>query len=158
MYCACFVNDMKGGAARFVRGGAATCRILAGSQGSVIRMKLFKVLFVFLLLGGDFGLEPASLEAFLQQPYGCDGRANLLFAPVQPFLLRRPQLTGGITLLILAMSLVLRGISVTLFGPAMMCFKHWLVSKIPLFVINHNPSVLSTTWIGFTRVTYAVCW
>ena len=137
--------------------GLPTCRVLAGSQGSVIRMKLFKVFFMFLLLGGDCGLEPASLEAFPQQPYGCDGRANAL---VQPFLLRHPQLqlTGGIMLLIVAVSLVLRGISVNLFGPAMMCFKHWLVSKIPLFAINHNPSVLSTTWIGFTRVAYAVYW
>ena len=62
---------------------------------------------MFLLLGGDYGIEPASLEAFPQQPYGCDGRANLLFALVQPFLVCCPQLTGGITLLIVAVSLVL---------------------------------------------------
>ena len=48
---------------------------------------------------GDYGLEPASLEAFPQQHYGCDGRANLLCAPIEPFLLRRLP-TGGITLLV----------------------------------------------------------
>ena len=54
---------------------------------------------MFLLLGGDYGLDPASLEAFPQQHYGCDGRANLLCAPIEPFLLRRLP-TGGITLLV----------------------------------------------------------
>ena len=53
--------------------GLPTCYVLAGSLSS---MKLFKVFFVFLLLGGDYRLEPASLEAFPQQPYGCDGRAT----------------------------------------------------------------------------------
>ena len=36
--------------------GLPTCRVFAGSQGPVVRMKLFKVFFVFLLLGGDCGL------------------------------------------------------------------------------------------------------
>ena len=62
-------------------------------------MKLFKVLFLFLLLGGDYGLELASLEAFPVQALGCDGRANLLFAPVNPFLLHRSQFIGSTTLL-----------------------------------------------------------
>ena len=51
--------------------------------------------FLFILLGGDYGLELASLEAFPTQAYGVDGGANLLFAPVSPFLLSRPCFTGG---------------------------------------------------------------
>lgn len=44
-----------------------------------------KVFLVLLLLGGDRGLVPASLEAF-PQVLGCDGRANILFAPRFPAL------------------------------------------------------------------------
>ena len=40
---------------------------------SRVFMKLFKALFFFLLLGGDYGLELASLEAFPTQVLGCDG-------------------------------------------------------------------------------------
>ena len=39
-------------------------------------MKLLKVFFLFNLLGGDYGLELASLEAFPTQAYGVDGRAK----------------------------------------------------------------------------------
>ena len=65
-------------------------------------MKLFKVFFLFILLGGDYGLELASLEAFPTQAYGVDGRANLLFAPTTPFLLCRPCFTGGTAFLVVA--------------------------------------------------------
>ena len=61
----------------------------------VSTMKVIKVFFLFILLGGDYGLELASLEAFPTQAYRVDGRANLLFAPVSPFLLSRPCFTGG---------------------------------------------------------------
>ena len=50
----------------------------------VSTMKVIKVFFLFILLGGDYGLELASLEAFPTQAYEVDGRANLLFAPVSP--------------------------------------------------------------------------
>ena len=62
-------------------------------------MKFFKVLFLFLLFGGDHGLELASLEAFPVQAVGCDGRANVLFAPICPFLLCCPHFIGGTALL-----------------------------------------------------------
>ena len=94
---------------------------------------------MFLLLGGDYGFEPASLEAFPQQHYGCDGRANLLCAAIEPFLLRRLP-TGGITLLVLVVTIALKRVSVV-FRPAMTCFKHWLVRNTPISVINQNPSV-----------------
>ena len=113
-------------------GGAATCYVLAGSLSSAVSMKLFKVFFVFLLLGGDYRLEPASLEAFPQQPYGSDGRANLLFAPIEPFLLRRLPFTGGITLLVLVVTLALKSVSVKVFRPGMTCCKHWLVIYTPV--------------------------
>ena len=113
---------------RFVRRwGCPRVSLLAGFQDKGVRMKLFKVLFVFLLLGGDYGLEPASLQAFPQQPYGCDGRVNLLCAPMEPFLLRRPHFSGGVTLLLVAACAVLRGISVTAFGSTKVFFKHWFV-------------------------------
>ena len=51
--------------------------------------------FLFLLLEGDYGLELASLEAFPTQALGCDGRANILFAPTIPFLLHCPLVLGG---------------------------------------------------------------
>ena len=57
-------------------------------------MKIFRALIFFVLLGGDYRLEPASLEAF-PHAYGCDGRANLLFAPANPVLLCQPRFTGG---------------------------------------------------------------
>ena len=47
-------------------------------------MKFFRVFFLLLLLGGDYGLEPASLGAFPTQTRGCDGRANILFAAAGP--------------------------------------------------------------------------
>ena len=109
-----------------------------GLSKFVVSMKLFRVFFVFLLLGGDYGLDPASLEAFPQQHYGCDGRANLLCAPIEPFLLRRLP-TGGITLLVLVVTIALKRVSV--FRPAMTCFKHWLVRNTQISVINQNPSV-----------------
>ena len=62
-------------------------------------MKFFKALFLFLLLGGDYGLDLASLEAFPTQALGCDGRANILFAPISPFLLRCPLFLGGTILI-----------------------------------------------------------
>ena len=68
-------------------------------SSSRVFMKLFKALFFFLLLGGDYGLELASLEAFPTQVLGCDGRANILFAPTCPFLLCRPRFIGGTALL-----------------------------------------------------------
>jgi hypothetical protein len=51
----------------------------------------FKVLFLILLLGGDRGLVPAPLGAFPQATVGCDGRANMLFAPGSPPLLLQQQ-------------------------------------------------------------------
>ena len=69
-------------------------------------MKLFKVFLLFLLLGGDYQLKPVSLEAF-SQAYGCDGRANLLFAPTHPVLLHQPHFTGGIALLVMLVILFL---------------------------------------------------
>lgn len=62
-------------------------------------MKIFRAFIFFVLLGGDYRLEPASLEAF-PQAYGCDGRANLLFAPAYPVLLRQPRFIGGTVLLV----------------------------------------------------------
>ena len=73
-------------------------------------MKLFKVFLLFLLLGGDYRLKPVSLEAF-PQAYGCDGRANLLFAPTHPVLLHQPHFTGGTALLAVVMFLLLVFIS-----------------------------------------------
>ena len=49
-------------------------------------MNVLKVFFLILLLGGNYGLVPASLEAFPQATVGCDGRANLLFAPTERIL------------------------------------------------------------------------
>ena len=70
-------------------------------------MKLLKVFLLFLLLGGDYRLKPrpVSLEAF-PQAYGCDGRANLLFAPTHPVLLHQPHFMGGTSLLVMVMFLL----------------------------------------------------
>ena len=73
------------------------------SSAVMVRMKLFRVFFVFILLGGDYGFEPASLEAFPQQLYGRS------FTPVQPFLLCHPHFSGWVTLLIFVGALLLRG-------------------------------------------------
>ena len=69
-------------------------------------MKLVEIFLVFLLLGGDSGLEPASIEAFPQQRYGFDGRANLLCAPIEPFFLCRPSLIGAISLVVVPVTAV----------------------------------------------------
>ena len=69
-------------------------------------MKLIKVFLLFLLLGGDYRLKPVSLETF-PQAYGCDGRANLLFAPIQPVLLQQPHFTGGTALLVVILFFLL---------------------------------------------------
>ena len=69
-------------------------------------MKLFKVFYLFILLGGDYGLELASLKAFPTQAYGVDGRANLLFAPVCPFLLCRPCFSGGTVFVVVTVFLL----------------------------------------------------
>ena len=61
---------------------------------------------MFLLLGGDYRLKPVSLETF-PQAYGCDGRANLLFAPIQPVLLQQPHFTGGTALLVVILFFLL---------------------------------------------------
>ena len=61
-------------------------------------MRLIKVFFI--LLGGDYGLELASLEAFPAQAYGVDSRANLLFTLVAPFLLCRMCFSGGTVFLV----------------------------------------------------------
>ena len=65
-------------------------------------MKLFKVFLLFLLLGGDYRLKPVSFEAF-PQATGCDGKANILFAPTSPVLLHQPHFTGGIALLVIVL-------------------------------------------------------
>ena len=57
-------------------------------------MNVLKVFFLILLLGGNYGLVPASLEAFPQATVGCDGRANLLFAPTCPSLLLQREYSG----------------------------------------------------------------
>ena len=72
---------------------------------SRLRMKLFKVFLLFLLLGGDYRLKSVSLEAF-PQACGCDGRANLLFAPTHPVLLHQPHITGGTALLLVVVFLL----------------------------------------------------
>ena len=46
-------------------------------------MKFWEIVFLMLLLGGDRGLVPAPLGAF-PQALGCDGRVNLLLAPMFP--------------------------------------------------------------------------
>ena len=57
-------------------------------------MKLLKVLLFFLLLGGDFRLKPASLEANFPQPAPrVVGTSNILFAPCSQ-LLDRPSFIG----------------------------------------------------------------
>ena len=68
-------------------------------------MKLFKVFLLFLLLGGDYQLKPVSLEAF-PQACGCDGRANVLFAPTHTVLLHQPHFTGGTALLVVVVFLL----------------------------------------------------
>ena len=70
-------------------------------------MKFFKVFVLLILLGSDYGLEPASLEAFSIQAYGCDGRANLLFAPERPFLLCPPHFIGWTVLLNLGLWMIM---------------------------------------------------
>ena len=77
-------------------------------------MKLLKVLFLFLLIGGDFRLTPASLEAqFPKTAPKCDGRSNILFAP-SSLLLDRPQFTGGTALIVCLIFILLS------------CFSHSL--------------------------------
>ena len=71
-------------------------------------MKFFQVLLLCILLEGDRGTEPASLEAFPHADYGCDGRAHLLFAPTYPILLHPGKFTGitllsGVLFLIIAL-------------------------------------------------------
>ena len=81
-------------------------------------MKYFKALFLFLLLGGDYGLELASLEAFPTQALGCDGRANILFAPTSPFLLRCPLFLGEtilITVTVFLTSFIATSMTVLIF-------------------------------------------
>ena len=58
----------------------------------VSTMKVIKVFFLFILLGRDYGLELASLEAFPTQAYGVDGRLTFC---LHPFLLSRPCFTDG---------------------------------------------------------------
>ena len=70
-------------------------------------MKLLKALCLFLLLGGDFRLKPASLEANFPQPApASDGRSNILFAP-SSLLLDCPMFIGGTALIISLMFVVL---------------------------------------------------
>jgi hypothetical protein len=57
------------------------------------------MLFLCILLGGDRGTEPASLEAFPLADCGCDGRAHILFAPAYPVLLHDPLRFTGTALL-----------------------------------------------------------
>ena len=137
--------------------GCPRVAYLAGSLGTTFRMKLFKVFFVFLLLAGDYRLKPASLGVFPQQKCGCDGRANLLFAPIEPFLLRPSPCGGGVTLLVVAAVIALRKLKLIIFGPTVICFKHWLVSKGPLLVI-HFQNFRSSTCMVFKGVAATVCW
>lgn len=52
-----------------------------------MRWKLWKCLLLILLLGGDLGHSPASLEAHLPRVSPQDDRTNILFAPQSFFLL-----------------------------------------------------------------------
>ena len=70
-------------------------------------MKLFKCLFFFILLGGDFSLKPVSLESNLLPYVGCDGRANLLFAADCPILMRRSPFSGEVSLAVVLMTLAI---------------------------------------------------
>ena len=68
----------------------------------VSAMTLLKMLFFFLLLGGDFRLKPASIEANFPQPAPrVVGASNVLFASCTQ-LLDRPSFIGA-TALIVAM-------------------------------------------------------
>lgn len=58
-------------------------------------MRLLKILCLFFLLGSDFQLKPASLEAQIPPAPKCDGRWNILFAPQSPWILQKPTFLGG---------------------------------------------------------------
>ena len=62
-------------------------------------MKLFRCLFFFVLLGGDFSIKPVSLETNLLPDVGCDGRADLLFAADCLVLMRRSPFSGRVSLI-----------------------------------------------------------
>ena len=57
-------NKISGG---FIQVSYSEREVLSSSR---VFMKLFKALFFFLLLGGDYDLELASLEAFPTQALG----------------------------------------------------------------------------------------
>ena len=95
---------------------------LAGLLNAAFRMKLFKVFFMFLLLAGDYHLKPASLGVFPQQDCGSNGRANLPFAPIEPFPLYRSTCSGGVMLLVVAVALMLRRFNLKIFGPTTIFF------------------------------------
>lgn len=78
-------SSLEGGA-DIIAGPVLAC---AGFYVLVAVMRLIKVFFLFILLGGDYGLEPASLEA---QVYGVNGTS--------PFLLCRTCFSGGTVFLI----------------------------------------------------------
>ena len=74
-------------------------------------MKLLKILCLFFLLGSDFQLKPASLEAKIPSAPKCDGRWNVLFAPRSPWILQKPTFLGGAAILaiIICLSLAVVG-------------------------------------------------
>ena len=80
-------------------GGCVDIGFLAHSA-----MKLLKILCLFFLLGSDFQLKPASLEAKIPPAPKCDGRWNVLFAPQSPWVLQR--LGGAATLVCLILAAV----------------------------------------------------
>lgn len=64
-------------------------------------MRFFRVFLLLILLGGDYGPKPASLEALPTQAVGCDGRSNLLFSPEEDVLLQSPSFQGLTSMLII---------------------------------------------------------
>ena len=72
--------------------------MLSGRKAIV--MKFLKVLVICLLIKSDSDIRPAFLETSNIQSYGCDGRANLLFASSCPFICHIA-LPGWIVLVVL---------------------------------------------------------
>ena len=72
------------------------------------------MLFFFLLLGGDFRLQPASLDANLPQPAPrVVGTSNILFAPCTQFL-DRPSFIGATALIVSVVVVTFSGLIYTL--------------------------------------------